>query len=75
MKKYRIEHHEVRYVNAIICDCCGKEFTDIMDTQEFVCIDKHGGYKSAIGDDIHYQLDLCTQCFAALLGGYVRRVE
>lgn len=60
------------YAKSISCDCCHKEYSDVMDTQEFLFIDSVGGYNSAIGDEVHYKCDLCSACIKRLLGKYLR---
>ena len=59
-------------VKSIMCDCCRKTFSNVMDTQEFTCIDAVGGYNSAIGDGARYRCDLCSDCVKELLGQYLR---
>lgn len=60
------------YVTSVSCDCCKKQYFNIMDRQEFLHIDVIGGYNSAIGDEAHYRCDLCTDCIKRLLGKYLR---
>lgn len=59
---------------AMICDKCGKEFRDVMDTQEFHHIDFIGGYSSIFGDMNHIRCDLCQNCLKSLIDG-IYRVE
>ncbi len=68
----KTEMAEFSRVVSVTCDCCKKEFTDILDTQEFLHIDDIGGYCSAIGDEDHYVCDLCSCCVKQLLGKYLR---
>jgi len=72
MIKYRTEQREVKVKVSITCDCCKKEYTDVVDTQEFIHIEDIGGYNSAIGDCVHYECDLCSECITRLLGKYLR---
>lgn len=60
---------------SITCDCCGKEYSDIMDRQEFTCVNSTGGFNSAIGDGVHYQCDLCSSCLKSLLGECLRIID
>lgn len=63
------EQTDTNYVKSITCDCCRREYSD---SQEFLHIDDVGGYNSAIGDDVHYQCDLCSFCVKNILGKYLR---
>ena len=65
----------VKYIVSMTCDCCKKDFFDVLDTQEFLHIDAIGGYNSVIGDETHYQCDLCSHCLKQLLGKYLRIIE
>ena len=67
----RVKPGTIAYT-TISCDCCKKEFADIMDRQEFICINVVGGYNSFIGDGVHYQCDLCSSCVKKILGEYLR---
>jgi len=75
MIKTKINHVQTQVVESVICDCCHKEYTDVMDIQEFLHIDEVGGYYSMIGDDVHYQCDLCSECTKNLLGKYIRKCD
>ena len=66
---------ETKYITSILCDCCKKDYFEDMDRQEFLHIDEIGGYNSAIGDEVHYQCDLCSECVGRLLGKYLRMDE
>lgn len=57
---------------SIVCDCCGKEYEDIMDLQEFLSMDMDAGYNSAFPDGRQLELDLCSKCVKKLLGKYIR---
>ena len=72
MINYTTETTDVKKVTSIVCDCCRKTFSDVMDTQEFTHIDAVGGYNSSIGDGVRYQCDLCGNCVKSLLGKYLR---
>ncbi len=72
MKNYRKETQEVELLEGITCDICGKTFTDVMETQEFLSIDFYGGYNSIFGDDNKVECDVCQYCLKEKLGQYVR---
>ena len=72
MINYTTETTTVKIVKSLMCDCCRKTFSDVMDTQEFTHIDAIGGYNSAIGDGARYKCDLCSSCVKYLLGQYLR---
>lgn len=74
MRRYKTEAIDQQIVVGLQCDCCKKDYTDEMDTQEFVCIDDTGGFNSVIGDGVHYRCDLCSACVKMLLGKYLRRI-
>ncbi len=71
MKNRRNKPATVEYT-TFSCDCCKKEFVDVLDIQEFLCIDVVGGFNSAIGDEVHYRCDLCSSCVKKLLGEYLQ---
>jgi hypothetical protein len=66
---------DVNEIISITCDCCGVEYKDDMDWQEFLRINDIGGYKSAIGDEVHFKCDLCSKCVVKLLGDYLSIVK
>lgn len=65
-------HSTIAMIVSVTCDCCGKEYPDKMDRQEFVNLDFIGGYGSVFGDMNRVQLDLCQTCFKEKLGEYIR---
>ena len=67
--------HEHEVVDCVVCDVCGKEFTDIMDTQEFLYIRFTGGFQGAFADMGEYEADICSNCVKTLLGQYIREVN
>lgn len=75
MKNTQTYEKEYECVISISCDCCKKEYRDILDMQEFTHIDAIGGYNSAIGDEVRYQCDLCSRCVNGLLGKHLRLSE
>jgi|LSQX01.3.fsa_nt_gb hypothetical protein len=71
----KIYNQEVIYENLlqkIICDCCKKEYDqqNFFEIEEFISIDKFGGYGSVFEDGTRIKLDLCQYCFKELLGKY-----
>lgn len=72
MKNTQTYDKSYERVISVKCDCCKTTYTDTMDIQEFLHIDQFGGYNSAIGDEVHYQCDLCSNCVKYLLGKYLR---
>jgi antitoxin CcdA len=60
-------------VCRIICDICGAaydnkpESDDIYETQEFICIDRIGGFNSIFGDGEEIKVDICQHCFKNLI--------
>ena len=63
---------EKKIMTSAQCDRCKTEYSDAMDIQEFLFIDEIGGYQSAIGDDVHFQLDLCSDCQKVMFEGFLR---
>ena len=75
MKNYESKTIVEEFCNSITCDVCGREYADIMETQEFVIVDTIGGYSSIFTDGGKIQLDMCQHCFKEKLGEYVRVEE
>ena len=85
MRTYKTEKvtNEEKYVESIICDICKKEYSmvkdkngnykDIMEVQEFHCINFQGGYGSIFGDGVNVQADICQHCLQEKLGQYLKR--
>jgi len=65
----------VRYVTAYKCSVCKKEYTDIMELQEFSTIEFEGGYASVFGDGAVGRLDICQHCLKERLGEFVEWQE
>lgn len=64
---------EITYsIVSITCDVCKEDYYDDLDIQEFLCIDETGGFNSAIGDEVRYQLDVCSKCQRKLFEPYLR---
>ena len=74
MRKYVKEMVSTEQLKVITCDICKKSFdvdNDVMQVQEFHCIDFVGGYGSVFGDDVRIQCDICQDCLKKLIGQYV----
>jgi len=67
MIKYKKEQREVDIFVSVTCDKCGKEFTDEMQTQEFLYIRDVGGYSSIFGDGEDINFDICQHCLYEFL--------
>lgn len=67
------EHGEVvkSTVIARTCDRCKTRYTDSMELQEFLKINKTAGYASIFGDMNSLDLDLCQYCVRATLGPWL----
>ena len=71
MKTTKLQTHSV--LNTITCDRCGlTAHADDGSTEEFLSIDKIGGYFSSFGDGATIQLDLCQSCLNETLGQWIR---
>lgn len=57
---------------AIKCDACGKEYSDVLEMQEFLDISSIGSYGSIFGDGHSVEVDICQHCLKNLLGKYLR---
>ena len=69
VKKYEPE------VESIKCDRCKTTYSDMIELQEFHCIDYIGGYGSIFGDNMRIQCELCQYCLSEMIEGYFRREE
>lgn len=73
--KIKVPENEVA---SIQCDICKREYTNDVasfDIQEFSHIYGRGGYNSAIGDEIKYEIDICSGCLRRHLGKWLRFPE
>jgi antitoxin CcdA len=57
---------------SVTCDICQKEYTDVMDIQEFHQIYFTAGYASVFGDGSHVECDICQHCLKEKLGEYLK---
>ena len=57
---------------SYVCDKCGKELTDCMETQEMHLIRFTGGYASIFGDCVSIECDLCQECLMKMIKGIYR---
>jgi len=72
MKNIKTVKKDVEEVESITCDRCKETYDDIMEIQEFHCIDFIGGYCSIFGDMVRVQCELCQYCLSEILEGYLR---
>jgi hypothetical protein len=56
------------------CDCCGKEYHDILEIQEAMIWKKQCGYGSVFGDGNVVEMVICQYCTKGLLGRYIRDI-
>ncbi len=60
---------------SIICDRCGRRSdieSDDVEFDEYLSLNRIGGYGSIIGDGTRLQLDLCEYCIKELLYPFAR---
>ena len=69
MIKYKMEFKKAQVYECIVCDKCGKEYTDDMEIQEFLHIRNTGGYSSIFGDMEDICFDICQYCLHKFLKG------
>ncbi|MFW6310958.1 MAG: hypothetical protein ACOC1K_01855 [Nanoarchaeota archaeon] len=60
-------------VTGYRCNRCLREFysDDSFELEEFIEINKVGGYGSKIGDGTNWSLGLCQDCFLEICGDYI----
>lgn len=63
-KKVTVENDEIV---GIVCDKCKKEFSDLLELQEFHHIRFTGGYGSAFGDGMNVECDICQSCLHEMI--------
>lgn len=64
---------EAYVVTAKTCDRCGLEAdSDTLELQEFLSIERIGGFGSKFGDGQLIRLDLCQHCVKTVLGEWIR---
>lgn len=59
----------INVVLGIKCDICKREFTDLMETQEFLRINFVGGFASVFGDMTKVKCDICQHCLKTMIDG------
>jgi len=60
-------------INKLECDGCSADFTDDeLGKQEFLHMDRIGGYAAPFGDGLRVTLDLCPECQVKFLGDLVQ---
>ena len=71
MKKFtEIETIELE-LSSITCDKCRKNYTDILELEEFTSISRTVGYASVFGDGNTIDLDICQHCLKETFGKYM----
>ena len=73
MQEILTEKRDCQFVASLTCDKCGKKegpaFGGFEGWRSFC---DTGGYTSPFGDMCVWELDLCEECFHALVKDYVR---
>ena len=74
MKNYKSVKRKIniKELESVICDVCGKEYIDEFEIQEFYYIRHSTGWGSIIGDELEIELDICQHCFDKLFKGKYR---
>jgi hypothetical protein len=72
VKNIKVVETTSEEIESITCDKCKKVYSDIFEIQEFIEIEKIGGYASVFEDGTKIELDLCQHCFKDILGNYIR---
>lgn len=77
MLKTTTKTQEIKVIEGIMCDRCGRTASHYNDLeyQEFTRLSQRGGYGSIIGDGIEWSLDLCQHCLVKVFGKYIRRYD
>lgn len=74
MKKIR--EKMVQEISGYVCDRCGREAaaddTKELEAEEFVSIERVGGYSSIFGDGNLISVDICQHCLKDVLGEWLR---
>jgi len=72
---YKEEQVSQKTFQGYKCNKCKEEFTDVLDTQEFLHFSDVGGYASKLGDGVRWSITLCQDCWLDLLGNYLDSQE
>ena len=78
MKKYYTITKEVKEIESITCDKCGKEYSKVNNPEEiheFLSIDFVGGYDSVFGDGTDVECDICQHCLHEMIKDICRKKE
>ncbi len=66
----------VQEISGYVCDRCGREAatdnTYELEAEEFVSIERVGGYSSIFGDGNRISVDICQHCLKDVLGEWLR---
>jgi len=71
MKKFKIITKEEKVIDSVICDRCNKEFSDVVELQEFLFIKRFCGFGSIFWDEKFTEVDLCQKCQERLFGDFI----
>lgn len=71
MKKFR--EKVVQEISDYVCDRCGREAeAQGGEAEEFISIERVGGYDSIFGDGNRISADICQHCLKDVLGEWLR---
>ena len=71
MRHYRTQKIEIKKLDEIICNCCGKKISVINEVpqEDIVEVEKHWGYFSR-KDGRTDRFDLCEDCYDAFVKSF-----
>ena len=71
MRHYRTHKIEIKKLDEIICNCCGKKISVINEVpqEDIVEVEKHWGYLSK-KDGQKDAFDLCEDCYDRIVSGF-----
>ena len=75
MKNYIEVTEKLSKFVSITCDKCHKEYSNVLQTQEFLSIDFIGGYSSVFGDMIQVECDICQYCLKDMIIDICRKTD
>lgn len=75
MRQYRTEIKEIKEIDKIICNKCGKEIKVVRGVaqEEFLSVEKRWGYFSN-KDNREDTFDLCEDCYDELVASFKIRL-
>lgn len=76
MRRYKIQKTEIKKLDGIICNCCGRTIPVINDIpqEDYVYIEKQWGYFSK-KDGRKDAFDLCEACYDKIVSGFQNPVN